>query len=130
MTVWIAFVILTGLVIANWIRFRDWMYPALLQAVLWAVIAAWFGASQAEYLPVSFTTWAVIVLGSLSFAAGCFVSTFGHRPFPGRNWIDERFMPSQIVWWGVALVPLIALPFFIERAIAVASTGTSPSWFT
>src|SRR5256885_16983915 len=98
MTAWIAFVILAGLVIANWIRFRDWMYPGLLQALLWAVIAAWFAASQADYFPVSFTTWAIIELGSLSFTAGCLVSTFGHKRFAGRTWIDERFMPSKIVW--------------------------------
>lgn len=120
-------VVLWCLVVLNWLRFRDAIYPGLLQSSLWAVVVSLFYVSQDDFLPVGETTWLIIGSGVLTFSIGCLLATEGHVPFRSRNYLGA--LPMRLPSYSLVFVVVAFLPFVIARAHALASGGPFQSGF-
>lgn len=119
--------ILWGLVFFNWVRFRDYVYPALVQSLLWAVIVTLFTIKKHDFLPVSRTTWVILTLGPASFTMGAFIATYGHVPFRGRNYL--RRLPKRLPSYLLVFCTLALLPYLAMKAYAFATQGPFQNGF-
>ena len=119
MTLWL-------LVVLNWYRFRDSLYPAFIQSCVWAGVTTLF-VTAPDYGPVTTTTCIVIALGAITFTVVSWFATLGHSPSQGRCWPSKQ--PSGLRPLLIILVPIALLPFFVHTAMAIAQGGLTDSLF-
>ncbi len=119
--------ILSSVLLINFIRYRDALYPPVLQSGLWLAITAAYIVGQDEFLPLSGSMYLIIVLGVVLFSLGSFVATVKFRPFKSRIRFDG--FHYGFLAYMFLLVPLIGLPFFIHQLNELASGGATGSFF-
>jgi oligosaccharide repeat unit polymerase len=110
---------LTALVVISRARFRDWLYPPVLQAGLWAVLSFWFWLVQGSLYGIGIRTWWVIVLGALSFSVGAWLTTWRHTPVQIRNSLARGSLPSPLAERILLAVSLCFLAAFLRVASSV-----------
>jgi oligosaccharide repeat unit polymerase len=121
----LAAAILTTLAVMAKLRFRDWLYPPVLQAGLWAFLSVWFWFARESFYRVEGRTWAVIVVGAASFFLGAWLATLRHSPLLKRNEILPDSLPYGIALPILFIVSIAVLPVFLTAASSVAPHGLS-----
>jgi oligosaccharide repeat unit polymerase len=99
------------------VRFRDWLYPPTLQALLWSVLCVYFWLAQYDYYIVGQRVWWIIVLGGASFSLGCGLATIKHVPVLIRNELARDSLPSGTGRTLVLAVTICVLPAFLYAAL-------------
>ncbi|MDZ4042087.1 MAG: O-antigen polymerase [Eubacteriales bacterium] len=117
------------MVIFNWLRFKDFLYPALIQSFLWASAVTLFAIYQDMFYPISSTTWIVLILGVITFSLGAHLATFRHFPYKNRNYVLINEMPSNFVLCILLLVMIIFLPFMCSEANRMSDFGPFKNTF-
>ena len=115
--------ILSALVIFAHARFKDWLYPPVLQAGLWAFLCFWFWLVQDTFRPIGFRTWLVILLGAGFFSAGALLTTLGHTPCKKVNVLTPGSVPSN---FGRILVLSVSICFLAPLLMAASSALRNP----
>ena len=113
---------LAALVVIARARCRDWRYPPVVQAALWAFLCLWFWLTQDNFYSVGTTTWYVILMGAASFSLGGWLTTRGHKPALARNDVARGSLPSG---FGRAILLALSvgiLPFFLMAAFSTLSS--------
>src|SRR6185369_16014085 len=110
------------LVIVNYLRLKDALYPAVIHSALWGMVLTAYLASEDIFPPLSGEMYFVVVAGLITFSLGCYFATIGCRegvlPSPATV-VDDGNLVSDSVFWFV----LLALPFFLARAYSIGSVG-------
>ncbi|MFX0132880.1 MAG: O-antigen polymerase [Candidatus Hodarchaeota archaeon] len=120
-------IILIGLTIFNWRRFRDVCYPGFLQAFIWTVILIAFSFLGKLFDAVSLKLFLVLVLGLVAFSIGSIMSTLRHVPSRKVVDIHQGTLPRPIVLWTFLLIPASILPAYLARTLYLANQGPSDS---
>lgn len=117
----IAVILLLAVAALNWLRFRDPLYPAFIQALEWLLILAIFSLVQDHFDPLHGRTLVVIVLGVVLFGLGCYVMTFAHQPVRAPNPLSRLPAPGPARVLVVATA--MALPLVVYKAYVLAFGG-------
>jgi len=129
MTYWIVAIVLWGLAYLNWIRFRDWLYPAVGQSILWAVVITWLAWEQRNFDPIgSFVTWVVVLGGVVLFALGAWIATLDHEPYMERNYVEAISPVPRSRALFFFFIAAAVLPLFVRTALGIASGGSGLSF--
>jgi len=120
-------IVLWSVVGLNWLRFKDVLYPGLLQSCLWAIVVTAYHVLQKDFIPVGVETWITIGSGIVAFSMGAFVATYGHTPFRGRNHL--RLLPMCIPAYVLVLISIIFLPLMLAKAYTFAFAGPFQNYF-
>lgn len=110
-------------------RFKDPLYPPVLQAGVWATVISAFALFGRDARSLSPLLWFILVSGVAGFLLGA-------------NWGVERKTASKdgIIWGTVdsprkrvtrlivIFLPILGLPFFIQRGSLLASMGPTHSF--
>jgi oligosaccharide repeat unit polymerase len=121
--------ILLGLLTAfNYLRYRDVLYPPVLQAGVWTGALAFYLVNQEMLVPLSGPLFAIIVGGVLLFSAGGYLATrdFAPRrqPLSARDF-SPRLAYDRLLFW----LPIVGLIPFLLRAYFLAQVGPYDDFF-
>lgn len=105
----------------GWLRFRDPLYPAVVQAVEWAVLFTLLWLLRDDFTPLHDLTLWVAGAGVVAFGMGAYVATFGHQPFRQANQVSH--VPAGFPAGLLTLLVLAALLPVISRAVTMAAEG-------
>ncbi len=114
----VAAAVLAALAVLAKARFRDWLYPPVLQATLWTVLSVWFWLVQGSFYSVGGSTWSVIVAGAMSFSLGGWLATRRHKPVLTRNDVASASLPAGLSRAFLWAIPICILPFFLIAAFS------------
>jgi oligosaccharide repeat unit polymerase len=110
------------LVVLNWARSRDILYPGVIQPAAWAAQATVFCFYSTEMAPVSAVVWLIILYGAVAFSLGTLFST-ARLPRPrevqGFHAVPRRW----VVWGGLFLMCVFVVPATVEKAIQMSRNG-------
>ncbi len=125
----LAALLMSVLVSANYLLHRDVLYPAFLQASLWFVAVSLFLVWQGAFVPVSDRVFILLTLGVVLFSMGGFLASYGHRPHLVRNYLREGTLPSNRATAVLSAAVVLGLILYVSRAWELASTGPTSNWF-
>jgi len=111
------------MVIGNYLLHRDVLYPGFLQAFLWLFATVLFLTTQGMFIPVAANIFVLFVTGVVLFGMGAFVASYNHRPAFTRNRLLDGSMPNKGVVFVLAMMALIGLVLYVNKAAQLASSG-------
>jgi len=111
------------MVVLNWLRFRDAIYPGFLQALLWLAVIVMFYVNQYSFISVSPELFGLIFWGVLLFSIGVYCTTIGHTPNMKRTSVDPASLPGRLPMLGLFWIPLMGLPALVIKARRLAEVG-------
>lgn len=113
---------------AGYLRFRDVLYPPVLQSGVWLVILGLYLLNQDQFVPISPLAYGVVVGTALAFSAGAFVAVIGHRvvrqPLRDLVFAPKPWYASLLFW-----IALIGLVPFLRAALALGATGPFDNFY-
>lgn len=116
------------IVLLNYLRFRDLLYPAFIHAAAWTGIIVLYFLHRHLLYPLSETFYVIIVGGLLLFSLGAFLATRSHEPTfePLRI---MRFEPK--VWYLNLLVwlPIAGLIPFLMKTFVLGQDGPFDTFY-
>ena len=113
---------------ANYLLFRDALYPAFVQSVLWTVLCGVILGLEQQYWPLRTLTLITIGAGSFCFSMSCYLATYGHQPRKHRAWRIVEVPGRGSTMLATALSAGL-LPFYVLRALQIAEAGPLDSFF-
>ena len=110
-----------------YLRYHDVLYPAFIQALLWAFITTLYCVQQEMFLPLSAWSYFVDLNGVALFGLGTYMATASYWPARSRR----EFADSGIDYALVILswISILGLPFFVHRAFQLGSHGPTGYFF-
>jgi oligosaccharide repeat unit polymerase len=110
----------------SFLRYRDLLYPPVMQATLWTVILSLFLLNADAFRPLAGTTYLLLANGVVMFAAGSYLATYGYEAKKQRTYFvltrPDWFLPA-VIFVTAALAPLA-----LRRAMQLASHGLTGSF--
>lgn len=123
----LTFLILGSVLMINYFRYRDLLYPPVLQSGLWLTITIAYVILEDDLVPLSGSMYLVIVSGVVLFGLGAFVSTLRFEPLRAK--IQFNGVHYGLVAYLLLLVPLVGLPFYIIQLNELAHGGIAGNFF-
>lgn len=120
--------ILFVFIVLNYIRYKDALYPPVMQGTLWFLVIFLFILNQSSFVPLSNLMYFVIMIGVATFSIGSYLATFKYRVSIKPVDIQERSYNKKLVellFW----VSIVGLPFFIYKAYSMGLDGLYESYF-
>lgn len=115
--------LILGVVIAlNYVRFRDVLYPAVIQSAMWTGILALYLLHRDVVFPLSTELYAILVGGVVLFSLGAYAATRSHQPVtaPLRDLdFDAKDWYVKVLVW----LPILGLIPFLLTALALGQDG-------
>jgi oligosaccharide repeat unit polymerase len=112
------------LIVMNYARFRDVLYPPVIQGTVWFVVLALYAINQDWLNTVSHDFYLIVVTGVFMFAVGSYFTTYATTTqkvsWPLSPALSKTFY-SRLLFW----IPLLGLPLFLARAYALGHEGSS-----
>lgn len=121
-------VILLSITVINFARYRDVLYPAVLQSALWFMIVFMFVINQGLFIHLSGLMYLIIVTGVIMFSIGSYFATYDYRFTPRVIEIPPGSMNGavpRLLFW----VSLLGLPLFVLKAYSLGAEGLFESIF-
>jgi oligosaccharide repeat unit polymerase len=111
------------LAIVNYRRFRDVLYPPVIQAIVWFVVLAGYLMNKDKFNEVSDDLYLIVLNGVLMFSIGGYLTTYKVR-IPVLQTSDAPYTLtdsaySRLLFW----FPLLCLPLFLIRAYELGHGG-------
>jgi len=114
--------------LVNYIKYRDALYPPVLQGALWFIVTFIFILDQHSFIPVSDSLYFIIVSGVIIFSMGSYIASSGCRISKKQINDSELSYNKKVVelfFW----ISLLGLPVYIYKAYMFGSEGIYDSFF-
>jgi oligosaccharide repeat unit polymerase len=115
---------LLALAVVNYARFRDVLYPPVIQAAVWLTVIALYRLNEDSFNSLSDQMYLIVLNGIVMFSAGAYVTTARYKPGlrfpPFGQWYRDDVLAKFIFW-----LPILGLPFYLQRSIELAANGES-----
>lgn len=124
----IMFVVLGVIIALNYLRYRDVLYPAVIQSAVWTGILALYMLHRHILLPLSTELYTILIGGVLLFSAGTYLATRSHEPstapirdldFAAKDWYVRL-----LVW-----LPIVGVIPFVLTAYQLGTEGPFDSLY-
>lgn len=107
-------------VINYWIGNRDVLYPGFMYSFVWTLVFSAYVFSPIEVNIIGTTTCLLIILGTLAFTLGCYLS----KLIPMKSCANKANLPYQGVAKYILFIYCLAvLPLLREDLISFAGSG-------
>lgn len=116
------------LTLVNFLRYRDVLYPPVLQGGLWFSILAIYVASEGFLIPLSGRMYLIILNGVFTFTLGSYISTYRYRVTKAPLTTRE-LKANDTVLMIMLLAAIVGLPFYLRAAYAIGSTALTSNFF-
>jgi len=116
-----SFLVLAVTVAAAYLRYRDPLYPPVIQASLWLTVLCIFWANESEFYPLSAGVYFIFVTGAVLFALGAFLATYRFTP-PHHSISFRHDRPdwfASLLFW----TPILGFPLMLRRALELTAHG-------
>ncbi len=108
----IMFLVMGLIILGNYLRYRDALYPPVIQAASWTTVVLLYTLNRAEMIALSPLFYLVVVAGLVFFSLGSYLATrkaalpkipLPEIPFTGKQWY------ANLLFW----LSLLGLPPFL-----------------
>ncbi len=125
----IALAVTFTLGLMNFIRFKDVLYPPVLQAFLWFSILLLYALFGSFFISTTYRTFLVVLNGVISFSLGAFIITYRYKAektYREQKKLDNGRILFEAFFW----IPIIVLPFVLYQAYQTGMGGPFDEFYT
>lgn len=115
--------------LVNFIRFKDVLYPPVLQAFLWFSILLLYAMFGSFFISTTYRTYLVVMNGVISFSLGAFIITYKYKAektYREQKKLDNGRILFEVFFW----IPIIVLPFVLYKAYQTGMGGPFEEFYT
>jgi oligosaccharide repeat unit polymerase len=116
--------VLVFALLMNYARFRDVMYPPVIQSSIWLIVVALYVLNVDSFNSVSDEMYWIVLNGIFMFSAGAYGATALYKPrlrFPPLGqWYRDDLLAKFLFW-----LPIVGLPFYVHRSSELAALGST-----
>lgn len=110
------------LMLVNYSRYRDPMYPPVIHSAVWFLVMAAYEIVRPSVIDIPLSGHLIFIGGLIAFSTGAFVSTYGMRT-PSFEPPEKLVRPARSVGDLLLTVSAVGLGLFTARAVSLASSG-------
>ena len=121
--------VIFSLGLLNFIRYKDVLYPPVIQAFLWFSVLVLYAFFGSQFIPITGKAYFIITNGVITFSLGAFIITF--RYMPGKVQRKRKTLENgRILFETFFWLPIIALPLVLYKAYQTGLEGPFDDFYT
>lgn len=123
-------VVLLFTAILNFLRYRDILYPPVIQANVWLIVVTLYVLNQDFFHSVSNYLYLVVVNGVIMFSIGSYFATFRYNPEIKPIQIPQPVNRKQTIFLNVLFwLSILGLPFYVYKAYTIGLSGDTENYY-